>query len=477
MFVTARTIWDSMIRKIAKVFGWIVGGLVSFVVLLYLIVLAINWRDKEPSAAAVRFETLHRDRPTVADGDNAYIFMLGLGVSPNEEVYAMGLKRKTWLEAARDEPLNLKADPLPETYDYQSARSPIIKTLLEQCRPGGEKCAVEFDNGDATFHEWLEREGWLLTRYQELLKYSGWLEPPLYDVAGPLPSYQIAMDGQRLLLAKAKLLARNGDVEGVKLLLDQDVRFWRMALRSSDILISKMIATVALNRHFELGNVVLRQLPPDDVIKAMPAVWKEPISNDERSMLRCFVGEWLFQANTMQALEKTRNLSAAYFSHEEFGIIDRISERLWYPLFQHQDTTNKSAEHLWAVAHALDVSFDQFEASLDKAESISEKLSGDAFPPKSAYNIVGNILLGIGAPVYLPYAKRVADIEGTRRAALAAVLLRQARVNPNQVAAELEIMELRHPFSGASLEWDAASGSIVFSGIEEGGRRVHRILY
>jgi len=33
--------------------------------------------------------------------------------------------------------------------------------------------------------------------------------------------------------------------------LERDLQFWRRVQQSSDILVSKMIATAALNRHFE----------------------------------------------------------------------------------------------------------------------------------------------------------------------------------------------------------------------------------
>ena len=41
---------------------------------------------------------------------------------------------------------------------------------------------------------------------------------------------------------------------------ERDLRFWRIVLQSSDILVSKMMATAMLNRHFEWGNLVLRTL-------------------------------------------------------------------------------------------------------------------------------------------------------------------------------------------------------------------------
>ena len=79
-----------MLRRVFKAAGWTVLGLAALCVVLYLIAVAINWRDQEPSAIAVRFASLYRDRPVVADDDNAYVYLMGFGVSPDESPHERG---------------------------------------------------------------------------------------------------------------------------------------------------------------------------------------------------------------------------------------------------------------------------------------------------------------------------------------------------------------------------------------------------
>jgi hypothetical protein len=467
-----------MITKIARIIGWAMGGIVGLAMLLYLIVVAINWRDKEPSAAALRFESIYKDRPAIADSDNAYIFMMGFGVAPTEDPFAIGLKRKEWLTIAKHEvQLNLKDDPHPNSYDYKSNRTPETTKLLEHCVPGKQTCAVEFDKSDAVLQDWLLMDGWLLERYQTLLKFPAWLEPASYDVSEPLPAYAGVMDGQRLLLARAKVLARKNDVRGVRTLLEQDIRFWRMMLRSSDLLISKMIATAALNRHFELSNVILRQLSPTDAVQAMPNEWQTPISSTERSMLTVFGGEWMYSSRMLKTLMARKTIKYEYEAEEDPDLSGKLTDALALPLFQYQDTTNKTAEYLLSVAQAFDVPLDQYPQAMRKAATIKDNALEATAMRKSVYNVVGNTLFGVSMSTYLPYIMRVADIEGTRRAALAAVVLRQNGVKTDSVATELESLDLRNPYDHKPFEWDQASGSIIFSGMEEGERRVHRFLY
>jgi hypothetical protein len=55
-------------RKTLRAIGWFAAGLAGLCIVLYLVALAINWRDEEPNAAAVRLSEIFRDRPAVAQG-------------------------------------------------------------------------------------------------------------------------------------------------------------------------------------------------------------------------------------------------------------------------------------------------------------------------------------------------------------------------------------------------------------------------
>jgi hypothetical protein len=108
------------------------------------------------------------------------------------------------------------------------------------------------------------------------------------------------MEGQKLLMLDAKVRARKGDHAGVRDLLARDLRFWRRVFESSDTLLTKMIAKAAIDRHFSLGNLVLRSLPSDRAVDALPEEWRTPISDSERSLLRLLVGEWTYMSAVLQ---------------------------------------------------------------------------------------------------------------------------------------------------------------------------------
>ena len=62
--------------KAVKILGTTVLGLLGLAVLLYLIALAINWKDQPPSEDALAFQRLLDARPQVPDGENAYVYLL-----------------------------------------------------------------------------------------------------------------------------------------------------------------------------------------------------------------------------------------------------------------------------------------------------------------------------------------------------------------------------------------------------------------
>jgi hypothetical protein len=459
-----------MTRKILKAIGWGVGGLAGLCVILYLLAVAINWRDREPSPSAVRFASLHRDLPVLADEDNAFVYLMGFGVSPGESPSEMGLKRVTWMQESRGgAALDVAKDPLGERPDYRSERDPAIREYLETCgpRPRNSDCATAFDTADRGFDQWMTSENWLLERYKALIAHAGWREPVPFDVAAPLPSYGLVADGQKLLLLHAKVLARKGDHAGVRQLLGGDLRFWRTVFESSDTLISKMIATGALSRHFELGNLVFRDLQPDSVTRAVPVEWQTAISDSERSMLRCLIGEWMFMSGVL------RNVAGEVATANEGSVAATALALLTEPLYQPQDTINRYAEYFARMVEILSVPFDRYEVAVDQ----TAELATQTFPPRSAYNVIGQVLLGLGMPSYESYARRVGDVEGVRRAALAAVTLRASDVKAHEVAAALSAAPLRNPYNEQPFAWDEKDSAIIFRGLEADERGEHRIHY
>ena len=460
-----------MIQKTLKIIGWIIAGTVGFVVAVYLIILAINWRDRAPSAEAVQLAESFRNRPALADEDNAFVYAMGFGVAPADDPYQMGLKRLAWLYSSQFGHVDTTRDPLGKPFGYKAHRLPTVRNFVEACRHDDPGCADAFRGGDSVFEQWVASESWLLDRYQALVHHPGWRESLPFDVTAPIPWYGLIVDGQKLLLLDSKVLAEHGDYVGARNLLEEDLRFWRKVLESSDMLISKAVATAALNRDFELGDLILREIRPDKVMNAVPAGWDIPFSDSERSMRRPLAGEWTYMSSTL------RNVGVASEGLRNDSVVSTGLTRLEMPLYRRQDSINKSAAYFWETTQLLSAPLDHYGDALNRAAVLTSKTRQAAFPPRSPYNMIGQLLTGIGAYDYGTYARRVADLEGVRRAALLAVTLRAANVRASGVGAAVSTSALHEPYHNRPFEWDEQKSAIVFRGLETGERSVHRIYY
>jgi len=460
-------------RKILKVIGWTVAVIVGLGVAVYLIAVAINWRDQEPSAAAIQIVSLYRDRPALADEANAFIYVMGFSVAPHESPYRMGLRRTRWLEESnRQGHLDPKRDPLGKRPSLRLGRFHSINDFNTACRTEVEAaCITAFQSSDDVFRQWQASESWLLPRYRELIHYRGWREPVPFHLTAPLPPFGLVVDSQMLMFLDARVLAERGDYSGVRDLLEEDLAFWRRVLESSDTLISKMVATNSIKRHFELGNLVLRQIPPEHALSVMPAGWGIPISDSERSMRRCLVGEWLFTSASIR-----NGVLALDVPHSD-SPISRAARGLMAPLYRRQDSMNRYAAYLLETNRLLSAPLDQYENAVSKAAALAKRTAEDALPPHSAYNIVGQLLTGMGANDFGPYARRVNDLEGIRRAAVLAATLRSANLAVTEIAGAVSASALREPYHNKPFEWDEKEGVITFRGLELSERSVHRVYY
>ena len=471
------------IRILLKALAVTIAACAALAMLAYYIIVAVNWNDREPSALAEQWRQRYDNRAALADSENAYVFAMAFAVPAGQDPTTMGAQRIAWAhEVARRRASDPErkdsagsADPVADK-TRETVRDPAVTSFKEACRPGGTGCASAFDNGDETYDRWMAQEDWLLPRYLQLISLPGWLESgPLTEPSAPLPQFSSIMDGQRVLLLKARRLSMQGDYRAAHDLLESDLRFWRRVLESSDTLISKMIATVALIRHFELGNLILRKLDASAGTQVMPTGWRAPLTDRERSMQRCMVGEWIFMSGLAESLHPIFRYELVVNPEEgprNFG--RTVVALLGAPLYQRQDSINKHAEYYSRIVELVDVRLDRYAESRARSAELARQ---SAAWPRSPYNIVGSWMLAQVAGDYFNYGARVADIEGVRRAALAAVTLRAANVQVENVEHALTMSELNDPYGDRPFEWAATQSAIRFRGLQEGERGEHLLHY
>lgn len=455
-----------MVEKFLRIVvaaGAIIFGLL---LLVYAVVLAINWNDRPPSEIAEELEASYRDRAHVDEADNGYVYMLGFSVGVAQDPSYWGKERIAWARRLYNRPRAAPGDAYPgEDYEYKAARSPSVEALSRACQTADAACFDALSNEQGV-SEWLATEAWLLERYRTLIGHPAWFEAVPFDARAPFPPYLQVLEGQRLLFVRAWQLAGQGNASAVRTLLEEDVRFWREVLADADILVTKMVATSALRRHFAGANLVLQRFPPDGVMAGVPELWKEPISDQERSLLRCLTGEWKFATTTLEQAKERDTNALATFGDET--IPQRLLWTLLKPTLQRQDFSNRYAALVTSLAATLDVPYMQFPAAVQRAKRI-EQQAANGTPSGKIYNPIGDLTFSSRGEEFSTYAAAVADLEGVRRIALLSAQLRQQGLHPQQVASKLSDAVNPGPY-GKPLRWDASEQAIVFTGLLPGER-------
>jgi hypothetical protein len=426
------------IGKVLRLVGSVVGMLLAVVVGLYLIILAVNWRDRPVGPAAARLEQMVRNEPVIAEADNAYTYLIGLGAVTEHR---------------------------PSNRDKPRGR---YRALSDNCGEFNLACYQALDGNEELVSAWLKEEEWLLEHYLVLLDRRGWQAASPMVLADSLSAVSAGFDGQRMLMQQAWTRAAAGDAAGVRQLLEKDIRFWRMVVASSGDLVIKEIAGWAIHGHFKWANIVLRKLPAERQLQAVPEQWRMPVTLEERSLLRAVAGE---QGRVAHVFD--------YFAASPDRTSDRfhwLMAKLVLPTVQRQDYMNRYSALVTAVSDTLNVSHAAFPAALRQAKGMVHKARADAFDGW-AYNLMGNLVMRRTPPDITAFGIRAADLEGTRRTALLTVQLRAEGVDTDQVAARLASAALRDPYSNQPFGWDAKARSVVFTGLEPGARGRHSFLY
>lgn len=416
--------------KVLRTTGWIIGGFAGALAIGWLALLAINRSDEAPSAAAVRLASLSERPRAVSGSGNAHVHLAGSAAGHA---------------------------------DRRAARSAGVVALVRACT-SATACEDALRAHPDALADWQATEPELLEHYARVLAADAWQPPVAVDPSAPVVDFSAALDAQGLHLLTARQRAIAGDAGAVRAALDQDLVFWRRVMAASDLLITRMVAVAAVERHFQLGQLALRELPASSVSDAIPASWARSLTEEERSLVRPLAGEWrMVRAGVMSAIGPEAAAT-------DTGWITRLAG----PLLQPQATLNLFADNMVELATLSTLPYPEL------ANAVRERLdtpdpAGIGF---SVYNPIGRALAGsqaTAAPAYADYVARTADLEGLRRASWLVAMLRAQGLQPGAVRDALLGARLRNPYDDAPFAWDASAGAVVFEGLAQGGRGRHAV--
>jgi hypothetical protein len=446
--------------------------IVAVPIAVCLLVLAINWRDRPPSAAALDFAAAHKALPAVADRDNAYVYLLGFAAPPEEDPAVIGGARAVWIHSAGDGPLGAVGEPdpyPPPRPEAQSARGDAVREsdaalvgLLQSCGFRDARCVAALDTGREPLVASLGAERWRIERYRRLLAYAAWRDLGMNGPSSLVNPLVFVRFPHELFLLETWVLAADGDGRAVRERLDADLTFWRLVLAEADSLLSKSLAASFVRQHFEWGDLILRRLPPAARADAIPATWHQPLTAQERSMRRVLVGEWNYRTHALASFKETGWLYGRPPPNSDgLSVGERFELSLANALLQVEDSANRDAAAFGRLAPLLDAPYADLPAALARVRAAKRRGLGWL---DLAYNPVGQALMPEPEHFYLArHSATIADLETLRRAVVLAVEQRARDVPPSAMADALRAGELRNPYTGEPFVWSDAERSIEFA--------------
>lgn len=432
-------------------------SLVLMSVFLVVVILLVNNKDRPPSDLAIKFQQSWDNKQVVDPLENGYLYFLGFDVGKTFDPKTVGAERVQWSkEAIRSSSEEFLM--FPQAYeDFQKQIPKPIKNLIDLCGQVSTDCVNNINSQREFINQWSGQDLWVIGRYRELIEYKAWLELAEVDVRLPLPNYSDVMKAQRLTFIHAFATMPIDDGESIINLLNQDLRFWRLMLKDTDMLIGKMIAVAAIKNNFLWTNHFLLKMKNTAQLNVDLVALNQPFTEKELSMRRCLIGEWFFAYRTADPLAVVD--------------VDNITAKILIKFFyKKQDTLNVVAENLNSIVSELDVPLTSFEKSLQvyQGKEIPKKMFIDYL--LNPYNIAGQYISDTApASLYTEYVVRTKDLEGFRRGLLLSIGMMGAASMKNSIYSS--------PYETKPFVLNEEQQSVTVVGLGEGERAKQTYYY
>jgi len=452
--------------RILRWIGLVAGSLAVLGILLFALLLAINWRDEPltPEARALLAAPANTLRPD----DNIYIAMAGFTAPAGASVVSAGQSRIDYYNERLDAVLH---DPSAQARDAVTLTTPHALEFQGQAefvRPLTASLWEEVPAHRAEIEALRAQNGELYERYLALGRLSGY-----YETARPsylAPAIFVPTEVRYLFLEDTVLGLESGAARQQRAALDAliaDVGMWRRVLTGQGPLMSKMLALAYLQSDYlVLADLVADPhsavpLGPDDADNAAPL-----FALRDFDLATAFAAEFRVQA---AVLEQTEYLYTIAWTpqYSRTGAPHTWTERLGSEVSGHFFKLNATvnlfaaqAGRLMAVKPGPDVA----AAAKKLADS-----SLSAWTLGGAYNPIGKLLAGLTAPVGVSYPLRAWDAAALQRLVRAGYEIRRQRIAPADIPAFLRGHPewATHPGDGRPFLWQAESGEIRVQTIGE----------
>lgn len=432
---------------------------------LYIGLLFINRNDALPSRSFLDLIQAEEHLDTPPSKENAYIFLMGFSAAPDEDPTARGESYSSKLQDITQGEVTALPDPSKGssvTASIESIPSELWESL-KIWKTSDETRPTRISQDFTRLKQEIKDRKWIIDRYQALIFMQKWRPTNKEKIDSPTPPYRDVLDAQILFLMNAWISASEGDINYAREAIDQDNRFWRMMLSSSNRLLGSMVAIGALRRNYLVGNLAIQSLTSAAAINAIPVSWRveHPV---ESASLKLLLGNEL-RDHVYLFSRVNLKTPLIYSNREDTPLLTRLFDYFLHPLFKRQATLNMEANYYEKLIEIYSAPHKEYEEAFKKEAGLNLELEKKYRKPES-YNLMGNQMLRVVVKNHTSdYFLRMADIEGARRLALLTTRLHAERIPTEKIPAVLDSSILRNPYTGKAYLWDEKSKQTIFTGL------------
>lgn len=438
--------------------------LLKWVFVLLLIVLVpvmglwvYNQIDEDPSPDSIRLARPFQQ--SVDDRENAWLYLLGIDASVDEDPLSLGRRR---LDTHTARVLQV---PDPEPSELETAlRAPRIRYRVPEegspfCPSLTDDCVSWAGRKGTTLNQLAQQNAVLLDRYRSAFEWSSYEELAVPHLDLMLPRVRIDELSRNLLLL---------DIHQQRFALDMmpDIAraglFWRGAASGSRTLAGKLMAQRRIAGYQALVIDLFEHAEPlnrgavGDLIEHLLA----PPTDQERSLEPAARFEYQTFVETM------RDYLAS--NHPVWNCVSAFDQcnEAWIRTFLVPQATDNIAASNWSVIERV------WQAPADQYQDVNEVLGAEiaARMPKFdtlqyfLKNAPGKILAAIAVPAYLDYAHQTHDHEAFRRLLYLKYLALRDGIETSAMSPWLASLgdELRNPYTGEAYDWDPSERMLFF---------------
>ncbi len=433
---------NRFLQRFLKFLKW--TGIVLGILLVLFI--GINAFDEtlDPDAAAILNAS-----PKVKPEDNAYFYLAGIYTAESNNPSEVGRKCVLdQLKVAQTGKVVNDTEDIPACREQNALRA--AEDSFFACEWRKKLCLQEYYSQRASIEKIAAQNKIVLARYEQLLAFQQ------FDDTSYLHPFAVTFKFPPSNLYQAKSITRlqAGDTAEFVRRTAEEAAFFRMVLSGESSLLYKMLGIAWLERSARMVSEAI-QTTPDFSRKHQAALLEitRPLSLSEQSLGNVMEGELRHSSAMLRSV---------------FVDTASIWERWIYGLaFKQNATANSQYRNVVVWRDLTQLPSEQYLAAEKYALEKIYHPWGNGYL-RWIYNPLGKAIIGIGAPAYSNYPRRIIDADGLLRLVSLQIQIAAQKIPESDIPAFLKNADpkFRDPYTGQPMQWDKTRG-LYFRGYSD----------